>query len=159
MGKVTYIFAVVVIALSLFSCEKDEHYDPGFKDLIDQTIYDYIADNDSLYSKFDTILKIADLDRTLAAYNPNGDGYTLFLPTNDAIDKFIEQSSLFASFDDLLADTEYVGELARYHVVNRAIITNDFPFGALPELNLDGQYLTISFENNADSSYYQAMNG
>lgn len=158
MGKITYILAVVIIALTLFSCNEDEHYDPGFKDLIGQTIYDYIADNDSLYSKFDTILKIADLDETMGAYNPNGNGYTLFLPNNDAIDKFIEQSKLFSSFDELLANKEYVAELARYHVVNQAIITNDFPFGALPELNLDGQYLTISFETNADSSYYQVNN-
>jgi len=131
--------------------------DAGFKDMERQTIFDYITDNDSIYSKFGQILVAGGIDKTMSAYNPNGNDYTLFLPTNAAIDEFIKNSQ-FSSFDELLKNKSYVGAMARYHVVNMGIITNDFPFGALPELNLSGQYLTIGFDLGADSSVYKVNN-
>jgi len=146
MKRIIYLFTIAVMALSLQSCDPDEPIKASFEDMIDQTVYDYIADNDSLYSKFLSILKAGNLDKTMSAYNPNGNGYTMFLPTNAAIDQFIEESPRFSTFEELLADKEYVAAMARFHVVNMGIITNDFPFGALPELNLAGQYLTIGFE-------------
>lgn len=158
MRRITIILLLAVAAFSIHSCGPDEYHDPGFEDMINQTVYDYIAENDSLYSKFDTLLKVGNLDKTIDAYNPNGNGYTCFLPSNDAIDAFIAESDLFSSFDELLNDKEYVAAMVRYHVVNMAIITNDFPYGALPELNLAGQYLTIGFESNEDSSFYKINN-
>jgi uncharacterized surface protein with fasciclin (FAS1) repeats len=130
----------------------------GFKDVVRTSIFDYIVENDSLFSKFRQILVAGGLDKTVSAYNPNGNGYTLFLPTNAAIDDFIKNSSQFSTFEDLLSNKNYVAAMARYHVVNMGIITNDFPFGALPELNLSGQYLTIGFEIGEDSSYYKINN-
>jgi uncharacterized surface protein with fasciclin (FAS1) repeats len=130
----------------------------GFEDMERLTVYDYIVENDSLYSKFRQILEKGGIGATMDAYNPNGNDYTLFLPTNAAIDEFISNSGRFSSFDDLLNDKAYVAIMARYHVVNMGIITNDFPFGALPELNLSGQYLTIGFEIGKDSSYYKVNN-
>ena len=149
---------MALLVLSIQSCDKDEKIEAGFEDMINQTVYDYIADNDSLFSKFKQILIAGGLDKTMSAYNPNGTGYTMFLPTNDAIDQFIAKSSKYPTFEALLADKEYVAAMARFHVVNMSIITNDFPFGALPELNLNGQYLTIGFEIGKDSSYYKVNN-
>jgi uncharacterized surface protein with fasciclin (FAS1) repeats len=159
MKRILYLFSIVVFALSFQSCGSDEpNLNPDFEDMINMTIFDFIEENDSLFSKFKQILIAGDIDKTMSAYNPNGDGYTLFLPTNDAIDAFIQQNDKFSSFDDLLADINYVSTMARYHVVNQGIITNDFPFGALPELNLAGQYLTIRYDTDADSSYYKINN-
>lgn len=140
------------------SCKPDEPVEANFKDLITITAYDYIVENDSLYSKFLAILEAGGLDKTMSAYNPNGNGYTLFLPTNEAIDHFIAENDQYSTFEQLLADKVYVSAMARFHVVNQGIITNDFPFGALPELNLSGQYLTIGFEMTADSSFYKINN-
>lgn len=153
-----YICIVALLALSIQSCDKGDPIEADFEDMIDQTVYDYVEDNDSIYSKFLLILKAGGLDKTVSAYNPNGDGYTLFLPTDQAIDEFIEQSPRFSTFEELLADKEYVSAMARFHVVNIAIITNDFPFGALPELNLDGEYLTIGIEMTGDTSFYKVNN-
>jgi uncharacterized surface protein with fasciclin (FAS1) repeats len=130
----------------------------GFEDMEKLSIYDYIAENDSLYSKFKQILIAGGLEKTMGAYNPNGNEYTLFLPTNDAIDEFISQNDRFSTFDDLLQDKGYVSAMARYHVVDIGIISNDFPFGALPELNLSGQYLTVGFEMGDDSAHYKINN-
>jgi len=147
------------MTLMMQSCDKGgDPIDPGFEDMERLTIYDYIVENDSLFSRFRQILIAGGLDKTLAAYNPNGDDYTLFLPTNEAIDQFIAGSPAFASFEELLKDSVYAAAMARYHVVNMGIITNEFPFGALPELNLTGQYLTVQFEIGEDSSYYKINN-
>jgi uncharacterized surface protein with fasciclin (FAS1) repeats len=139
------------------SCKPDEPV-VDFEDLIRITVYDYIDENDSLFSKFKEILIAGELDKTMGAYNPNGNNYTMFLPTNDAIDAFIARSSIYNSFESLLNDKNYVKAMARYHVVNLGLMTFDFPFGALPELNLMGQYLTVGIEIAGDSSYYKINN-
>lgn len=142
----------------LFTTDR-EYPVPEFEDMITFTIYDYIVtDSLQMFSKFLKVLEAADLDKTLSAYNPNGNGYTLFLPSDKAIDDFIANNAQYSSFEALLADKEYVSAFARFHVVNQSIETNDFPFGALPELNLAGQALTVSFVSEADTSYYKINN-
>lgn len=156
MKKSIILFIIVTSMLAFQACDK---YVPeaGFKDMERQSVYDYIVENDSLYSEFRQILDAGGISKTMSAYNPNGNDYTLFLPTNAAVDEFIKNSR-FSSLQDLLSDKSYVEAMARYHVVNMGIITNDFPFGALPELNLSGQYLTIGFDMGQDSSIYKVNN-
>jgi len=130
----------------------------GFEDLLEQSIYDYIVENDSAYSSFLSILEAAGIDKTLSAYNPDGIGYTCFLPDNAAVDAFIAQSDRFSSLEEMLDDTEYVRAFGRYHVVNMEIKSDDFPFGALPEYTLSGDILTVSFIIEPDTSYYKINN-
>lgn len=132
--------------------------DAGFEDLLEQTIYDYIVENDSAYSSFLSILEAAEIDKTLSAYNPDGIGYTCFLPDNDAIDDFIDRSERYNSLEELTDDTEFVRAFGRYHVVNMAIKSDNFPFGALPEYTLSGDILTVSFIIEQDTSYYKINN-
>ncbi|HOO84469.1 MAG TPA: fasciclin domain-containing protein [Prolixibacteraceae bacterium] len=157
MKNYTLLIILSLFVMFNYSCKQDVP-EAGFEDMIRQTILDYIDENDSLYSNFKKIIVAGELDMTLGAYNPNGNNYTMFLPTNEAVDDFIANSSRFNSLDDLLNDKEYVSAMARYHVVNMGLLTNDFPFGALPELNLSGQYLTIGIESVSDSSYYKVNN-
>jgi len=130
----------------------------GFEDLLDLTIYDYIVENDSAYSSFLSILEKGGIDKTLSAYNPDGIGYTLFLPDNDAINRFIEENDQYASLQEMLDDKEYVRAFSRYHVVDLSINADDFPFGALPEYTLSGDILTVSFVIEPDTSYYKINN-
>ncbi len=44
----------------------------------------------------------------LSSYNPNGEKYTLFLPTNNAFSTYFQESSKYSSLGDLLADAEIV---------------------------------------------------
>ncbi|MBN2877576.1 MAG: fasciclin domain-containing protein, partial [Bacilli bacterium] len=138
----------------LFGTDK-EHGVPEFKDVVKFTITDWVqADSLQKFSKFMKLLEVGKLDKTLSAYNPNAYNYTLFLPTDDAIDEFIANSNLFSSFDEMLADVDYVSTYVRYHVVDQGVESSDFPFGAFSELNLTGQYLTVGFISEADSSYF-----
>ncbi len=147
----------LIIILSLFSCDK-EPVVANFEDQDKLTIYDYIVLNKEKYSSFLRILETGKASKMLSAYNPNNTGYTLFLPDNAAIDKFIQESGKFTSLEDLLADTAYVYILGRYHIVDMSISTDDFPFGALPEYTLSGDRLTVSFVIEPDTSYYKINN-
>jgi uncharacterized surface protein with fasciclin (FAS1) repeats len=133
--------------------------DPGFKDMINVTIYDYLIERDS-FSYFLQILEKAGIDKTISAYNPRGLGYTLFLPDNDAIIRFIDNHLQINSLDQLLDEPGYAEMLGRYHVLNMSFHTSDFPFGAFPEPTLSDDLLTVSFfiEPGTDNSYYLINN-
>jgi uncharacterized surface protein with fasciclin (FAS1) repeats len=157
MKKAVFIISLFTGLTFLFSCT-EKPLEAGFKDMINMTIYDYIIENKADFSEFLAILEKGGLDKTLSSYNPNGIDYTLFLPTNKAVDKFITETKKYASFNDLLKDEAYVKILCRYHVINMSIKTNDFPFGALPELTLSGDQLTVGFIIEKDTSYYKINN-
>ena len=156
MKKLKYIFGIF-LALLMSSCTEEEALEANFEGLIKVTMYDYIKDDDK-FSGFLEILEKGGIDKTLSAFNPHGNGYTLFLPDNNALDKFIDQSQQFSSLDDLLNDEEYVRAFGRYHIINMIAQTNDFPFGAFPQPTLTFDFLTVSFITETDSSYYKINN-
>jgi uncharacterized surface protein with fasciclin (FAS1) repeats len=140
-----------------FSCE-DIETEASFQDTFDLSILDYLMENEEDFSSFISILKKGEIDKTLSSLNPHGDGYTLFAPDNEAINRFINESDQFSSLNDLLNDTEFVKAFSRYHVLNMRVRTNEFPFGAFPQPTLSKDFLTVSFINEADSSYYKINN-
>ncbi len=148
---------LAVLFAGIRSCDP-EYVEAGFEDVIGISIYNYIVENDSSYSSFLSILEAGGIDYTLSAYNPDGYGYTLFLPDNQAIEAFIQKVDRFSSLDELIADTEFVEAFSRYHVVNLALKSDNFPFGALPEYTLSGDILTMSFVIEPDTSYYKINN-
>jgi uncharacterized surface protein with fasciclin (FAS1) repeats len=147
----------VIVLLGLLSSCQDTPVEAGFEDMIDFTIYDYMADS-AAFSSFLAICEAGGIARTLSAYNPENLKYTLFLPDNEAVDRFIEESDRFSSLQELLSDAAYASSLSRYHVVDIDINADDFPFGALPEYTLSGDILTVSFVVEEDTSYYLINN-
>lgn len=158
MKKINYIFCVLLFA-GIFSC-KTEPIEANFEDAVQSTIYDFLMENKDEYSSFISILEKGNLLRTLSAYNPDGSDfrYTLFLPDNHAITRFIETNSQFSSLNDILNDAEYASAFSRFHVVNMGVHTNQFPFGAFSEPTLSGDFLTVSFVIQPDTSYYRINN-
>jgi len=158
MRKVAIIYLLSVVIAVSYSCEEPPVLEAGFEDVEDMTIYDYMVDNDEVFSSFLSILEKGGIDKTLSAYNPEGLGYTLFLPTNEAINNFIDENDSYSSLSDLLNDLDYVEEFGRYHVVKLGIHSNEFPFGALPEFTFSEDLLTVSFIIEPDTSYYKINN-
>lgn len=156
LKKAVYILVFLGITL-LQACEEPVR-EAGFEDVAEFSMYDYIIDNEEQFSHFLDILEIGGMDVTLSAYNPEGNGYTLFLPDNNAIDQFVTNSEQFSSLNDLLNDTEYIATFSRYHVINLSLRSNDFPFGAFPEPTLSNDFLTVSFIIEPDTSYYRINN-
>jgi uncharacterized surface protein with fasciclin (FAS1) repeats len=140
----------------LFSC-RDEYIDKPFFEINYTTISEFV-DSEDLFSLFKTLIMEGGLHSSLSAYNPYGSGYTLFLPTNSAVNQFIEESDKYSNFQDLLNDIEFVKILVRYHVANIAMNANDFPFGALPDTTLSGDLLTIMYTGDIGSLVQEVNN-
>lgn len=157
MKKLFFAIGIAVLLAGIRSCEPDP-VDAGFEDMIDMTALDYVTDNPERFSHFLKILEAGGIDKTVGAYNPDRIGYTLFLPENQAVERFIGESDRYGSLDELLGDREYMAALSRYHVVNGGINADDFPFGALPERTLSKDILTVSFVVETDTSYYKINN-
>jgi len=130
------------------SCEKDQAHE---SDWFTYSISGYLEANKEEYSKFYMLLNDGNLANTLYAYNPYGEGYTLFLPTDAAIDHFIQQQPYIASFEELMLDTGFISEFCRYHVLNEKVHTGDFPFGALNTLTFTGDRLVIHYYEGEQS--------
>ncbi len=122
------------------------------------SIADFLYENTDDFSSFISVMEAGKLKDALSAYNPNGSDYTLFLPSNQAFDDYISANSDYSDVNSLLADTDFVRALSRYHVVNSAVESNDFPLGALPDSSLTGDYLIIAYIYGEDSTYFK-ING
>ncbi len=157
MKRIFYILNLIVVVVAFNSCKQPERI-AGFEDAEQYSIYDYIVDNKEQFSDFLAILEVGGIDKTLGAYNPNGNGYTLFLPSNKAIDNFIKKTEGISSINDILNNPQFAAAFGRYHVLNMLAHTQDFPFGAFPEPTLSEDYLTVSFVIQTDTSYYKINN-
>ena len=147
--KILKIYLLVGIFAGLFlffvSCENDRLYESFYPEE-KYTIASYLETSQDSLSMYYQLLKSLDLLNALSAYNPHGNSYTLFLPDDQAFNKFFEDSKSFSSMADLLADPGYAATLAKYHIVNTALETNDFPFGSLSDTTATGDYLTVAID-------------
>jgi uncharacterized surface protein with fasciclin (FAS1) repeats len=155
MKKFSIILGLLIVLSLQFSCKKSP-VNAGFEDMEQFTIYNYLMQNEKDYSSFLSILKAGSLDKTLSSYNPNGIDYTLFLPDNKAVDKFLKDNNL--TLDAILKDKPYVEALARYHVVNLGTSSYEFPFGTFSEPTLSGDFLNVNFILAKDTTYYKINN-
>ena len=122
------------------------------------SIADYLYENQEKYSHFIQIAEATNLMHTFSSYNPHGNGYTLFLPTNEAFETYFQNNSNYGNINDILTNKNFAWEIVRYHIVNMTIRTNDFPFGAFPDTTLSGDLLTVGFTNDLDSTVYMINN-
>ncbi len=152
------VLILIIPGMAIFQACEEPVREAGFEDVEQSSIYDYILDHEEQFSSFLQILAKGGIDKTLSAYNPEGNDYTLFLPDNNAIDQFISSSEQFSSLNELLNDSGYVAAFSRYHTLNLGIHSNDFPFGAFPEPTLSDDFLTVSFIIEPDTSYYRINN-
>jgi uncharacterized surface protein with fasciclin (FAS1) repeats len=147
----------IILFSVIRSCESDPHDAYWFEEET-FTIGEYLKVNQEEYSKFYRLLVEGEMLSPLYGYNPYGEDYTLFLPSDAAVDHFIEQSQDYVNFEDLLLDTGYIRVLTRYHTLNGKVRTNDFPDGALNERTLTGDRLTIGFYTAGDYPLYKVNN-
>ena len=148
--KITALNIFFALLISLISCNKGDEADVLFTGDNYQNMMQYI-DANADFTLFNKIVVSGKMTDALSSYNSNGGvEYTLFLPTNEAVSKFISESDRFASLDALTQDGDYCAEIVRYHLVNGRIPSNEFPNGALADKTISNYYLTIFFreENN-----------
>lgn len=152
------VTAIPLILITLFSCTQ-ELSDTGFYDEEDllYSIAEYIEANQDEYGQFLEIARSAGSFDALHAYNPGDfDGlFTLFLPTNEGVNRYITRNDDYPDFEALVKDASFCMTLVQYHLVNRSIRSNEFPYGALPDSTASGDYLTITIEVTEDTTIYK----
>lgn len=148
------LFLFFALSISFFSCTKDTEEDVLFTGDNYQNMMQYI-DSNSDFASFSEIVNSGHMKDALSSYNNNGGiDYTLFLPTNEAVAKFISESDRYSTLDALIQDTIYCTEIVRYHLVNGWIPSNEFPNGALANKTISNYYLTIFFREENDAVSY-----
>lgn len=150
-----FVLALLLLGIISTSCEKQElgNYSDDYVYSISEMI-----ENEAQFSSFYQILLADSVARgALNAHNPYGTGYTMFLPTNEAVQSFIDETEAFNSLDDILANEEYVSALIRFHVVNTDFLTQDFPYGVLTDTTASGDYISIYYEEGDTGNYYEVQ--
>jgi uncharacterized surface protein with fasciclin (FAS1) repeats len=154
LNKLAVLNVFFVLLTGALSCTDTTEEDVLFTGSSYENIMQFI-DTDADFSSFAKIVKSGRMEDVLSAYNSNGgNGYTLFLPTNEAVAKFINESERYATLEALVQDATYAAEIVRYHLVNGRIPSFDFPNGALPDRTISNFFLTIVFrEVNGTITY------
>jgi uncharacterized surface protein with fasciclin (FAS1) repeats len=152
-----FMFLWVILSALLKSCDSDP-YGTNWIDEDSFSISQYIEKNKEEYSKFYRLLAEGKMLNTLYAYNPYGEDYTLFLPTDEAIDLFIQQNQNYGTFEELLQDTGFIKVLTRYHTIKRKVHTDEFPDGALADSTLTGERLVTGFYTDGDNQLIKVNN-
>jgi len=130
----------ILMAVGLSSCQKD--MEGKIYQLSDQKMMDEILESkgDTL-SSFLKIIDLSGLRGTIHAYGT----YTLFAPTNEAIDKYLTENSL-----SLTSLTEAdAAEIVKYHLIADTIATSEFVDGRLPATNFNRRYITTKTISDA----------
>ena len=158
-GYMARVLILIGMVLILFSCGKD-HEEVLFTGDEYENILQYIDRNLESYSSFRKIIEVGRMADALSSYNSHlgGDGFTLFLPDNEAVERFINEGSTYQSLDELLEDTVFTRELVRYHVLNVEVNAFEFANGALPDKTLSDDYLTIIFIEEGGEIVYSVNN-
>jgi len=156
-GIIRLLMQCLILSVVLTSCESDQN-ESNWVDGDSLTISQYLEKNKGEYSKFYRLLTEGKMLGTLYAYNPYGEDYTLFLPTDEAIDHYIEQNQKYGNFEELVKDTGFVKILTRYHTINRKIRSDEFPDGALNDLTLTGDRLVTCFNSDGKNQIIKVNN-
>ena len=138
MKRILYILA---IALSILACTDEIDKSNRFT-FTGETMADFLLNRSEKYSHFITLLKRAELFSLLQTYGQ----YTLFLPDNQSIEKFVQEkdsiywatkegitpvwtgitSPLVEELSDSMANV-----IARTHLIERNYHTAEFGEGAI----------------------------
>ena len=158
MKRILYI---LTIALSLLACSEEIDKSNRYT-FTGETVADFMQNRSEEYSHFITLLKRAELFSLLSTYGQ----YTLFLPDNEAIEKYLqEQDSIYQTYKETetpiwtgitspiiedLSDS-MANVIVRTHLVEGNYRTAQFGVGALTRWNMNDRYLGISYRVNEES--------
>ncbi len=120
------IFSRMVLAgllgISAFTSCTKEPDESNLYTFTGKTIQDFLTDNDSIFNKFNIIMKRSGYDRAMSSYGQ----YTCYAPTNDGVDRYLD-----SLYNDTEAKEEHNGmtensvygltdeqckDIARYHL-------------------------------------------
>ena len=158
---------IILLILALFACTDDIDKSNRYT-FTGETVADFMLNRSEKYSHMITLMKRAGLFGLLSTYGQ----YTLFLPDNDAVEKFVaEQDSIYHATKDTYNPvwtgviSPYVEELsdsmatviARAHVIEKSYLTADMGEGAIGKWNFNDRALSVSYKV-VDERFYIMIN-
>lgn len=123
---------IFALLLGLTSCEKDA--EGTLYKVSDERMIDEILQDNSELSSFLQIVDRSELRGVIHAYG----GYTLFSPTNSAVEAYLSEKGLSLSS----ISKEAAGQVVKYHLIPDTISTADFIDGRLSSTNFLNKYIT-----------------
>ena len=120
----------VLVTIVVMNCTTQK-----YKESTDETlnITEFLRANDE-YSLFLEILEVTDYASFMNTYGT----YTLFLPTNDAVTKLLNELGANSVSDVPLEDLQ---ELAKLHILPETVTTTSFTDGKIASPSLQGQFI------------------
>jgi len=154
MKRLLYISTIIsaILSLSTFvACDDDPGVD-NYYTSTKQYASDFLTANQSQFSEFIEILNRATGEdgkyRLMDMLGTYG-SYTVFAPTNAAIDKFLQTKGL-SSVAEL--SKEDCDTLALNHIIEQEYFTTDYNNGTYPLANMLERYLTITCDSDTVST-------
>ena len=164
MYKISFVLA---LSLSILACTDEIDKSNRFT-FMGETVADFLLNRSEKYSHFITLLKRAELFSLLQTYGQ----YTLFLPNNDAVEKYVaEQDSIYwttkesgnpvwtgitSPIVEELSDS-MVNTIARMHLIEKDYRTAQMGEGALSKWTFNDRMLTINYKVD-DERFYIMLN-
>ena len=125
------LFVLVVFLFS--SCEKDMA--GKIFQVSDQKMMDEILESrKDEFSSFLEIIDVSGLRGTIHAYG----AYTLFAPTNQAIDTYLAERNISLSN----ISVTQAADIVKYHLIADTIASSEFVDGRLPVMNFSRRFIT-----------------
>ncbi|MBR6369668.1 MAG: fasciclin domain-containing protein [Bacteroidaceae bacterium] len=135
------------VAITLTGGCLDEQHPGQYYTYEGNTIATFLEENEEQFSSFISILKAASYWGEMNTYGK----YTCFAPTNDAVDRFIQEKG-FGSLDNLLKNhKDYCDTISMTHLVGDSYFIHDLSEGGLPRTNFNDRFLTLSFDSVVSS--------
>ena len=137
--------ACAALLFTTMSCDDDpgvENYYTAKGDMAST----YLLDRPEQFSQFVEIInksKIVNLD-LLGTYG----SYTVFAPTNDAVDAYLKGRGMTSVADLSVTDCDTI---AATHIIEQSFFTTDFSDATLPTANMLDRYLTITCDSDTIS--------
>ncbi len=139
LKRIILSILMLLFANTFFMCEEDQpvlRRSKADKQVITQYILD--ENNSDLYSEFGEVLKLTGLNNLLAVRGP----FTLFLPTNDAMNEYYQDNSV-NSYSEM--DPLTLRKMILNHLVAQYITSNEIGLGTLRDTNSLGDYIATEF--------------
>lgn len=138
------IFIVLLTALTISSCKKEEL---KYNTTDDVNIVGYLDRIPDSFSLFKQILVRTETSNFLNAYG----SYTVFVPTNTGVQAWL--TSIGAASVEA-ADVDVLKELVKFHVLEDTVATGSFKDGKLPVPTMHGQFLITGASSEGGKASY-----
>lgn len=140
----------VLMALTFAASCSDDPDAENYYTFTGQMATDYF-DAHQEFSEFKTVVQRAGMWKLLSIYGH----YTVFAPTNDAIDTYLQ--SLGKSSLDELTDAD-CDTLCRTHIVENIFTTSEMYDGTLTTANMNGRFIEITHDLDDDNNSVVRLN-